>query len=548
MYLTLCSTRKVQSYIFRSSKLLENIGASYMVAQVLSTWMKEALPGVSNLQENGEIDETRSINNGLDAEVIYSGGGNSLIIFQDVDLSKKFAGKLSQLVIQRAPGLELQIVGHEFSISDDSLLDSIDKLHKKQNEGKQFITASTPMPTISVTAAGISSMNPAVESRTDGGKERLVDAETIAKYHAAMTQKGEPGPAEQWLKDKIPIDEKLYAYPRDLDHLGSEEGEFRYIAVIHADADDMGKRIMRLGEKFKGPDKNLELISTLRKFSRTLDEAASGALREGLKKLVKYLQSGENEKGKVRPSKTALKLTRDSGKTFLPIRPLIIGGDDITIVCDARIAHSFTKTFINAFERLSADLPDGEGSASMSAGIAIVKSHYPFARAYKLANELTRSAKHERKNKGAAAKKASYLDWAVMQSGLLRSLSAMRKHEYTTLEGSLCLRPVSLMQSVKSNDYRTWGYIESCVRKFQNEEWSSKRNKVKELRDSLREGKAAVRNFRSKYLNNTYLPEIEGAPSDFCESGWYANNCGYFDSLELMDFFVSICDEQERIN
>ncbi|MBX9685133.1 MAG: hypothetical protein K2X27_00450 [Candidatus Obscuribacterales bacterium] len=547
MYLTLCSTRKVQTFIFNSSKLVENIGASYLVAQSLSGWLKEALPAATNVLENGLLDEKKNINSGIDAEVIYSGGGNSLIIFGNENLSKEFGKTLSRLMLERAPGLEMIIVGHEFS-AEDSLFESMNALHRKLKLAKEFSAGSSPLSTISVTASGSSGANPAIAGEKDfDGKECLLDAETIAKTHAGRTQLGNSGPAEKWLNDKIPLPGSSYAYSRELNELGGKKGEFSYIAVIHADADDMGNRIMKMCEKFRTPDKNQELISSLRKFSMTIEESATGALKEAVDRLVKHAESQRNGKDSP-PGNNTLELGQDprSGRTLLPLRPLIIGGDDITIVCDARIAHSFAQTFISAFERLSASLPDGEGGASMSAGIAIVKSHYPFARAYALAKELTRSAKLERKKREDSTRKHSFLDWAVMQSGVLRSLSAMREYEYLTPEGSLCLRPVSLKNSVEANDYRTWAYVEHCVREFQSDQWSSKRNKVKDLRDSLREGRASVEDFRKKFLGGGKLPEIAGAPDDFSESGWYGKHCAYFDALELMDFFISI--DQPGVN
>ncbi len=53
------------------------------------------------------------IENGLDAEVLYAGGGNFVVLFGDDDkgeeVCKQFTSNLSQRALQEAPGLQLVI-------------------------------------------------------------------------------------------------------------------------------------------------------------------------------------------------------------------------------------------------------------------------------------------------------------------------------------------------------------------------------------------------------------------------------------------------------
>jgi hypothetical protein len=90
--------------------------------------------------------------------------------------------------------------------------------------------------------------------------------------------------------------------------------------------------------------------------------------------------------------------------------PLVFGGDDVTVICEGCQAVGFAESYLRAFEgATSAVSLDGftsviptlvdpatekrkEGSGG-GAGIAIVKPHHPFHRAYDLAEELTKSAK-----------------------------------------------------------------------------------------------------------------------------------------------------------
>lgn len=81
----------------------------------------------------------------------------------------------------------------------------------------------------------------------------------------------------------------------------------------------------------------------------------------------------------------------------VPLRPLVVAGDDLTVVCRGADAMGFTARYLDAFERLSrqepaitALMPEG---IRAGAGVAIVKPHHPFHRAYELAEALARSAK-----------------------------------------------------------------------------------------------------------------------------------------------------------
>ena len=96
----------------------------------------------------------------------------------------------------------------------------------------------------------------------------------------------------------------------------------------------------------------------------------------------------------------------------LPILPIVLGGDDLTVVCDGRDALQFTHDFLTQFENetartnhelVEAIIPQIAGEAftpkrlSASAGVAIIKPHFPFSAAYDLAEELIVSAKRVKK-------------------------------------------------------------------------------------------------------------------------------------------------------
>ena len=78
-----------------------------------------------------------------------------------------------------------------------------------------------------------------------------------------------------------------------------------------------------------------------------------------------------------------------SGKNPLPIRCLIMDGDDLTFICGAR----FALPAVVFFMRQLMELADSTLSVTACAGIAFVRSHFPFRIAYQIAEECCDNAK-----------------------------------------------------------------------------------------------------------------------------------------------------------
>ena len=238
------------------------------------------------------------------------------------------------------------------------------------------------------------------------------------------------------------------------------------------------------------------------------------------------------------------KRTDGSGNILLPFRPIVFGGDDVTFVCDGRLGISLAVVYLKAFEDETKALPDGKGKATACVGVSIVKAHYPFARAYALAEALCASAKTLRR---ALEQDVSCLDWHFTTGGLIGTLDEIREREYRANNGWLNLRPVAL--TAVGSTLRRWDVVAQGIKAFQGGDWAEKRNKAKALRDALREGPAAVERFRMHFLQKASLPEVAKGSQKGGDTGWITNTKGeaernathrslYFDALELADRFV----------
>lgn len=159
-------------------------------------------------------------------------------------------------------------------------------------------------------------------------------------------------------------------------------GENRYIGLLHADGNGMGKVLMDLG--------------------RALETTQAPGYAEGFRLFSEALAEATGE-----AARAAMTVLEPSRNGVWPIRPLILGGDDLSAIVRGDYAIPFAEAFLKAFETETAKefdkLRQGKTGdfwkrhlpprLSAGAGIAFVKANQPFDRAYVLAEDLAKTAK-----------------------------------------------------------------------------------------------------------------------------------------------------------
>lgn len=557
MWLVVVDTTQIQPYIFGSNRLSENVGASYLVDAATGDWALEAVKKVAPGNSIGPKNDLRDdgdarIENGLvDAEVLYSGGGNFVVLFSDKDKAKGFHAELSRRALLEAPGLQLVIAQQEMEWHKNALHEQLDEvfLHTLAAQKRNRVW-SAPLLGLGVTASCRSTGLPAtgITESIRGEPGYLASDETLTKVHVARPQQSDTSKADERLQKAIPLPTDDYIYPSRFEDLGATAGEYSHIAVVHADGDNMSQHIREIGKKYPTADGNRGYVLALRNFSLKVRQAAE----EALKTVVGQVRGIDEEAGKFivyepnRGISIRIKLANKGRRYYIPFRPIVFGGDDVTFVCDGRLGLALATLYLREFEKNTVDArlgKDGKGLTAC-AGIAIVKSHYPFARAYALAADLTTSAKSYRRDLNIAG---SCLDWHFALSGLSTSIEEIREREYHTNTGSLTLRPVTLRANPNSDQVsRAWPVVRQGIDAFQKKEWAERRNKIKALRDALREGRTAVEHFILTFNNKTGLPSLLPGMEVLSSTGWNANNyCGYFDAIELVDWFIPLEEEGE---
>lgn len=539
---TVLDTTGIQPYIFGSNRLRENIGASYLVSEATDDWVRNALDTLKAKikQKIYAFDPEKQPeakpyieDNELAAELVYAGGGNTLLLFSDKQYAVQFTQILSKRILEEAPGINLVAVHQEFDWDSQSLYDVVQNLMKNDLDAKKRSRIpSSPLLGLGVTATCRSTQLVAVgesEEKFEDDEPYLISREIQKKLDAVPL-------ANRQLREKLlNTTSGIYEFPFKTDYMGRSEGDSSYVAVIHADGNSMGKRFQQFGEKLS----NRNYIIAMRKLSHSVNQAGINALKKVVEVLVNSIEVDTDGKRKVK-GKFEIK------DNYLPFRPLVYGGDDVTFVCDGRLGLELAAIYLEALEKQI--IADGK-QIKACAGICVVKTHYPFARAYQLSEDLCRKAKSfvkdERKEYGK--EDFSALDWHLAASGLIGSISEIRDREFQVPAGSLSMRPISLKKEIDS-DWRTWqGFTKVVKHLNEDEDWKGRHSKVIALRDVLRQGPDAtekfLKNYRIKDEQLPTFPEFSGQSKDLAEKGWLTGICGYFDAIEAMDFYISLREE-----
>lgn len=533
--ITVVDTAGIQGYIFGSNRLRENVGASELVASATGAWARQALYAQgrrrTNIAADGSLTSATLEGDDLQAELIYAGGGNVLVIFTDAADAVAWVRDLSTRVLREAPGLRL-MAAHSapfvWKPDADDLAGRIgDLLRGSLARSQQVPPPSAPLLGLSVTATCQSTGLAAVA--VDEFDHERVSSESYAKLNADSAAKRR---FDRVFADMRRLGKEI---PNDFDDLGRSKGEQSYIAVVHADGNGMGKLFQHAG----AGQANRAYITTVRKLSEQVNQCGIAALQRTFGALV-------DPSGRIVPPFDDLK------RAYLPFRPIVYGGDDVTFVCDGRLGLPLAVAYLRAFEDVTRERLGA--SLTAAAGVSIVKTHYPFARAYALAEELVKETKR------ACGRDRSALDWHIAASGLFGDLDQIREREYTVPAGKLTMRPLLLAPA--ANTWRTWPAFRTVLRALHDDpEWAGKNNKIQQLRTVLREGPERTNQFIRFYRLPGgrlpgYLPDPQQEPAlhatwdqawtrELEERGWRDERCGYFDAIDAQEFYMDLAGPAE---
>ncbi len=332
-YLYGAAVQGIQDFIFKTNKLQEIVGASELVAQICTSAFDE-------FAVNGES--------------IVRAAGNIKFIFEKETDCARAVREFPKKVMTMAPGIT---ISQAVVLFENDFGKSIDEL-----EARLKVQRNKPSHSVTSGLIGIKRAN----------NTGLPIVEIKDSYHDAATKaKLEKHELRKLCTKSFGEFSKRMAYD-----ISDITGKNDWIAIIHADGNGLGKVIQTVGKK----------KDVYGEFSIKLDDATKEAAHTAY-------QTVKN---------------KFNDKQVIPIRPVVLSGDDMTVIIRGDLALDYANSFITAFEKntktaLGHILREEKVFAlskdylTACAGIAFIKSSYPFYYGYHLAEDLCSHAKKDTK-------------------------------------------------------------------------------------------------------------------------------------------------------
>ena len=428
-YLVMVQTNSNQSFIFSSPRLREQIGASFEIT-LLSRWVKEE---AEKLLKQKPLPPSFWVSDS---------SGKVIVRFTDdeggpKDLAKQLIREVTLRALTDAPGLDVTGVFIEATSNtvDADDLQELDRVFLEYSLNRR--PAAARFPQFPFLERGSESALPASASlgTLEFSQESLQPDDfdeasplclpsRVKRVFASTSRKRQVDDVQERLakqgkelKQEPPLDPtKLAAAFQDGEEFEDAKDMLSSVGVVHIDGNGVGaimrdlgcahRAVQKVGVSTISDEESKGLQSFIMEVNRRLDDVVKDAIALSWY----YVQE----------------LTPD---TVVPIVPVLVGGDDVTVYTDGRYAIPFAEAYIRHYERLTkdddllsvlaivaggkkADAPERDhfeiddyiiqnpGPLTASAGVAIVGRNFPFHIAYDLAEGLVSRGKKLGKRKG----------------------------------------------------------------------------------------------------------------------------------------------------
>ena len=462
-YLVMLQTNSNQPFIFSSPRLREQIGASFEIT-LLSRWVKEAafdmkLPSMSTSEEGMKALP--------DTFWVSDSSGKVIVRFTESDgdpekLARQLIREVTLRALTDAPGLDVTGVFVKASSStvDADDLQELDSVFLEYSLNRR--PATVRFPQFPFLERGSESALPASASLGDlefsqeslqpndfDESSPLSFPSRVKRAFASTSRKRQVDDVQERLakqgkelKQEPQLDPtKLAAAFQDGEEFENAKNMLSSVGVVHIDGNGVGAIMRDLGLAHSNAQETGVCVSA--------DEAhtdPADALQAFIMVVNKRLDTAVTDAialswydvQELTP-KDVQKLTPD---TVVPIVPVLVGGDDVTVYTDGRYAIPFAKAYIRHYEELTekddllsvlaivaggkkTDAPERDrleiadyiiqkpGPLTASAGVAIVGRNFPFHIAYDLAEELVKRGKKLGKKPGTIP--CSTIDFHVLR-------------------------------------------------------------------------------------------------------------------------------------
>ena len=464
--LVMLQTNSNQPFIFSSPRLREQIGASFEIT-LLSHWVKK---------EAKELLEAKKLPSSF---WVSDSSGKVIVRFTgDGDKPKAKAKDLIRRVTLRAltdaPGLDVtgvfvQTSSNTVDAADLNALDSVFleySLNRRPalarfpqfpflERGSESALPASPKlseddcremrryarETLNVPLLTDDDTNFSPPTQTDQDAQDSLSLPSRVKRAWSrsarrlqlqeVVSRWSPDAPDTWPKEIGRLNEdpfQLEGAFQDLPQAANSQGmlaSLSSVGVIHIDGNGVGAIMRDLGEAFNTVEEDL---SNLKPASYWREETPCRPDEDNIFQWfvmeVNYRLDGVVKEAVARSWADVEYLANDDDIDLVPVVPVLVGGDDVTVYTDGRYAIPFAEAYIRHYEDLTekdgllsvlatvAGAPK-KGPLTASAGVAIVGRNFPFHIAYDLAEGLVSRGKKLGKKKGEVP--CSTIDFHVLR-------------------------------------------------------------------------------------------------------------------------------------
>ena len=480
--LVMLQTNSNQPFIFSSPRLREQIGASFEIT-LLSRWVEEE---AKCLLKAEDLPNTFWVSDS---------SGKVIVRFTESDgdpenLAKQLIREVTLRALTDAPGLDVtgvfaQTSSNTVDASDLNVLDSVFleySLNRRpalarfpqfpflKRADESAFPASAALSdeeldrirkyaSCSLMVPILSDDNGQIPTQTEKDKDRSLSLpsrvkrawsrsarrlqlrEVIKRQDSNLSEEALTERIKKLNEDPFQL-EKAFQQTPDEDDAAKEVPELASVGVIHIDGNGVGAIMRDLGTVY-------ETVKThIGSFESTADECKPNPCERDKDPFqwfimeVNYRLDRVVKEAVTRSWAHVEYLAKKDDVDLVPVVPVIVGGDDVTVYTDGRYAIPFAEAYIRHYEELTkddsllsvlaivaggkkTDAPERDcfrledyivqepGPLTASAGAAIVGRNFPFHIAYDLAEGLVSRGKKLGKKPGASP--CSTIDFHVLR-------------------------------------------------------------------------------------------------------------------------------------
>jgi hypothetical protein len=466
----LFEVKGIQRYVFDSGPLRDVVGASDLVAGLVKSPVSTSGMDAGDSEHDliGRVIETARPD--VHPEFSRRASGAFCLHLDDKTALDEIRALWRLAVQLRCPGLEmtegLSEGGGKATWEEAAMASVVDARASVPGIRENGVAALPPAGGPVAQFVGRTG-RPATAVSLYADEEVSFDAMTAPQRVHADSLKRD-GIANRFLNADLHDEQPRYVFPRNIDRRVQEDednplfpfrGEDTRLAVIHADISGLGQTYQLAGKHARMPEQMLNLSKAI---ERAVEGAAQTATRQILLPVTQERQIGSS---RVRP---------------VPARPIVLGGDDITIVVRADLALPFTAVLLTEIEkwteielephRAPLNVPE---FLSACAGVAIVGRGQPFLMAHEIAEGLCGMAKREAKRaKGPCGPFPSGMAFHLAGSSMQEHYDDIFKNEMTVTAAGrklmLTANPYWLGRLADDMGKTSWRGLHRLAREIKN--------------------------------------------------------------------------------